>query len=121
MHSDVSSLYTNIPNHEGILLVANKLRSDPTKTSITQFILDLLTLVLHNMNFEFNGEHYLQIGGTAMGTSLAPNYAKLFMDRFKTRALDGYQLKPLVWKRFIDDICMVWHMVKSHSTTSLSI
>ena len=60
---DVSSLYTNIPNHEGILAVANKLRGDPTKAPITSFILDLLTLVLHNMNFEFNGEHYLQIGG----------------------------------------------------------
>ena len=113
---DVSSLYTNIPNHEGILAVANKLRSDPTKTPITQFILDLLTLVLHNMNFEFNGEHYQQIGGTAMGTSLAPNYANLFMDRFETRALDGYPLKPLVWKRFIDDIFMVW----THGEESLN-
>ena len=113
---DVSSLYTNIPNHEGILAVANKLRSDPTKTPITQFILDLQTLVLHNMNFEFNGEHYLQIGGTAMETSLAPNYANLFMDRFETRALDGYPLKPLVWKRFIDDIFMVW----THGEESLN-
>ena len=32
---DVSSLYTNIPNHDRILAVANKLRSDPTKTPIT--------------------------------------------------------------------------------------
>ena len=64
---DASSLYTNIPNHEGILAVANKLRSDRTKTPITQFILDLLTLVLHNMNFEFNGEHFLQIGGQPWG------------------------------------------------------
>ena len=29
--SDVSSLYTNIPNNEGILAVAEKLRSDPSK------------------------------------------------------------------------------------------
>ena len=105
---DVSSLYTNIPNHEGILAVAEHLRKDPTKNPIAKFILDLLTLVLHNMNFEFNGEHYLQIGGTAMGTSLAPNYANLFMDRFETKALAGYQLKPLVWKQFIDDIFMIW-------------
>ena len=48
------------------------------------------------MNFEFNGEHYLQIEEAAMGTSLAPNYANLFMDRFEIRALEGYHLKPLV-------------------------
>ena len=105
---DVSSLYTNIPNQEGILAVAEKLRSDPSKTPITKFILDLLSLVLHNMNFEFNGEHYLQTGGTAMGTSVAPNYANLFMDRFETKALEGYHLKPLTWLRFIDDIFMIW-------------
>ena len=113
---NVSSLCTNIPNHEGILAVANKLRGDPTKAPITSFILDLLTLVLHNMNFEFNGEHYLQRGGTAMDTSLATNYANLFMDRFETHALAGYPLKPLVWKRFIDDIFMIW----THGEDSLN-
>ena len=43
-----------------------------------------------------------------MGTALAPNYANLFMDRFETKALAGYPLKPLIWKRFIDDIFMIW-------------
>ena len=105
---DVSSLYTNIPNNEGILAVALKLRSDPSKTPIASFILDLLKLVLHSMNFTFNGDHYLQTGGTAMGTFLAPNYANLFMDRFETKALAGFPLKPLTWKRFIDDCFMVW-------------
>ena len=38
---DVSSLYTNIPNNEGIVAVAAKLRQDPTKGPITNFILDL--------------------------------------------------------------------------------
>ena len=37
---DVSSLYTNIPNNEGILTVAEKLRRDPSKTPIANFILD---------------------------------------------------------------------------------
>ena len=31
---DVSSLYTNIPNNEGILAVAEKFRSDPSKTQL---------------------------------------------------------------------------------------
>ena len=60
------------------------------------------------MNLTFNGDHYLQTGGTAMGTSLAPNYANLFMDRLETKALAGFAQKPLTWKRFIDDIFLVW-------------
>ena len=43
-----------------------------------------------------------------MGTSVAPNYANLFMDKFETKALAGFPLKPLTWKRFIDDIFMIW-------------
>ena len=88
--------------------MADKLRSDPNKTGISNYILDLLKLVLHNMYFQFNGDHYLQIGGTAMGTALAPNYANLFMDKFKTKALKNYPLQPLIWKRFIDDIFLIW-------------
>ena len=84
-------------------------------TPITNFILDLLKLVLHNMNFTFKGDHYLQTGGTAMGTSLAPNYANLFMDRLEIKALAGYPQKPLTWKRFIDDI----FLVRTHGEESL--
>ena len=43
-----------------------------------------------------------------MGTALVPHYANSFMDRFETRALKGDKHKPLVWKRFINDIFMVW-------------
>ena len=39
---------------------------------------------------------------------MAPNYANIFMDRFETKALNHYHQKPLVWKRFIDDIFMIW-------------
>ena len=50
----------------------------------------------HSMSFSFNGDHYLQIGGTAMGTATAPNYANLFMDRFETKALANWPLKPVI-------------------------
>ena len=96
---DVSSLYTNFPHRERILAMAENFRSDPSKTPIGKFILDLLSLVLHNMNFDFNGEHYLQTEFKAMGISLSPNFENLFMDR--------YPLKPLPWKRFIDDIFII--------------
>ena len=43
-----------------------------------------------------------------MGTALAPSYANIFIDKFETKALSEYPLKPLLWKRFIDDIFMVW-------------
>ena len=105
---DVSSLYTNIPNHEGILAVAAHLRRDRTKDPITPYLLNLLALVLHSTNFMFNDQNYLQTGGTAMGTALAPNYANMFKDRFETKTLGNWHLKLILWLRFIDDIFMIW-------------
>jgi len=106
---DVTSLYTNIPNQEGLVSVANQLRQQKPKflASYTS-ILSLLKLVLHCNNFSFKNEHYLQIGGTAMGTSLAPSYANLFMGCLEDKLLKGYELKPAYYYRYIDDIFLIW-------------
>ena len=82
---DVTSLYTNIPNKEGIRAVAKTLAKyrpgaqHPNNQSLVQ----LLGLVLNKNNFEFNGEHYLQTSGTAMGTRVAPSFANTFMGDFE--------------------------------------
>ena len=82
---DVSSLYTNIPQLQGKQAIARALIKHrcngtyPCNASIIQ----LLNLVLSLNNFTFNGDHYLQVGGTAMGTKVAPSYANLFMADFE--------------------------------------
>ena len=43
-----------------------------------------------------------------MNTSTAPNYTNIFIDRYETKALRNYHLKPMFWFRFIDDIFMIW-------------
>ena len=48
------------------------------------------------MYFEFNGDYFLQIEGTAMVIALAPDYANIFMDKFKTKALENYPLMEKV-------------------------
>ena len=67
-------------------------------------IYELLELVLKCNNFVFDGDHYLQINGTAMGTHVAPTYANLFMDDFERKYIYTHQQCPRIWFRFIDDI-----------------
>ena len=43
-----------------------------------------------------------------MGTTVASNYASLFMDQFEKKALPNWPLKNLIWLRFSDDIFMIW-------------
>jgi hypothetical protein len=40
-------------------------------------------MVLKKNNFILNGDHYLQINGTAMGTKMAPSHANTFMGKFE--------------------------------------
>ena len=107
---DVTSLYTNIPNHEGIKTTGSYLFKDrsphlnPTNSSICK----LLELVLTTNNFLFDNKEYLQIGGTAMGTKLAPSLANLFMGHFEDKFVYSHLVQPFIWKRFIDDIFFVW-------------
>ena len=74
---DVTSLYTNISNHEGMIAVADHMRRNSSKSPIAIYILELLKLVLHKMYFEFNNEFFLQIGGTAMGYGIGTKLCKL--------------------------------------------
>jgi hypothetical protein len=46
-------------------------------------------MVLKKNNFIFNGDQYLQINGTAMGTKMAPSYANIFMGKLEKQLLGG--------------------------------
>ena len=107
---DIRSLYSNIPHNEGVQSTKEMLAIHKPPNSIphNSYIIELLQLVLTNNHFEFNGKHYHQLSGTAMGTKLAPSYANLFMTKFEKKYVYTYALQPKLWKRFIDDIFLIW-------------
>ena len=51
---------------------------------------------------------YQQIHGTAMGTKMAPSYANLFMQDLEESFLRPRPDQPALWKRYIDDILILW-------------
>ncbi|KAJ8952638.1 hypothetical protein NQ318_020953 [Aromia moschata] len=51
----------------------------------------------------YNGE-YFQQHVTAMGNSLSPFIANLFMSKFETEVKDKFEYFPRVWFRYVDDI-----------------
>ena len=95
---DVTSLYTNIPNNQGIEAVGDYLSRhrhyslNPTNSSL----LKLLRTVLTTNNFKFDNKDFLQVEGTAMGTKLAPSFANLFMGYFENKFIYLYRLQPLL-------------------------
>lgn len=102
---DVKNLYTTIPQEEGInaILRYNNLIGLPPY--VTRM---LLNFVLKNNIFSFNGQIYKQKVGIAMGTPLAPTLANIFMEQLEEDFLQTCILKPTLYKRYIDDILIVW-------------
>ncbi len=126
---DVTGLYTNIPNQEGKNAVYRTLIEHNYNGQVSiNSIMKLLECVLHMNNFEFCDENYLQIGGTAMGTKLAPSYSCLYLSYLEKKLLETAPCKPDLYLRFIDDIFCVFscrkalieqfitHMNNSHNT-----
>ena len=102
---DARSLYTSIPNFEGIKVVKTSLENLPKRTVATKGITTFLSLILTLNNFVLNCKNYSQI----KGCSYAPAYANIFMDHFERKYvylfLEEYSLSYL---RFIDDIFFIF-------------
>lgn len=109
---DVKALYLNIPHKEGIQAVINRLYNNNPQSDAVPIppntMSDLLKIVLTKNYFQFSDRMYHQIQGTAMGTKMAPAYANLFMADLEENLLSNYHTKPIIWKRYIDDVLCVW-------------
>ena len=99
---NVTSLYTNIPQEEGITIVCNAYENfhannPPIATNFPRF----------------NGKDYLQTHGTAMGTKMAVAFANIFMASIEKEILRQSVNKPLTWKRFIDVVFCLWDTIQT--------
>ena len=104
--SDVCSLYTVIPNDDGLIALKFWLERQDSVLYPIVTILRLAELVLTLNHFEFDSEHYTQIRGVSMGTRMGPSYACLFMGWVEHNFFASYTGPvPEVYKRFIDDTC----------------
>jgi hypothetical protein len=88
--------------------------TNSSRTSDTMFSGDAYTGSKNN-NSTFDGNHYLQINRTTMGTKMALSYANIFMGDLEERLLLSSLKQPLSWFRFIDNVDMKW----IHSNTEL--
>ena len=89
------------------LLALRQARPGDTQPSNLSLI-EMLAQVLSYNNFQFDGKNYLQVGGTAMGTRVAPSYANIFMNDFEDKHVYTHHLQPLAWYRYIDGVFCLW-------------
>jgi len=81
---DVMSLYTNIPQEEGIKAVCeayDKFHNNSPPIP-THYLREMLSLILKGNSFQFNGRNYNH--GTAMGMKMSVTFANIFLSKIET-------------------------------------
>lgn len=106
---DVVALYTNIHQKEAYRILAALPISLPPRLP-KRFLLQLLSWVLDNNYFLYDQKYYHQKFGVAMGATVAPSVAALYMSHFEdTYLYDSPGFRHIsIWKRFLDDVFFIW-------------
>ena len=111
---DVVNMFFNIDNKSSLLSLEEALTNSNFDVDRTQCIVDALEICLTCNNSKFNHQHFLQTDGTAQGPHMSCSYADIAMAKYDSLA-NNLHLKSSVWKRFRDDIFVLWE----HGTASL--
>ena len=88
---DITSLYTVIPNGEGLLALKHFFDLRTIKEPSSETLLRRLAELVLTLNcFSFAGSYYKQINGLAMGTKMEPSYANLFVGYIRHEFFNQY-------------------------------
>ena len=81
---DVKALFTSVPIQPAFTIIEKLLEKDPglqQRTSMTvKNIICLLEFCLRSTYFTFQNQYYEQVEGAAMGSSISPIVANLYME-----------------------------------------
>ena len=83
---------------------------------LTNLLEIALRLILTENFFQFKGKDYLQVHGTTIGRKMAVAFTNIFMAKIETEILNQSATKPLVWKRYIDDVISIWNTTREEIT-----
>ncbi|XP_054853294.1 uncharacterized protein LOC129341953 [Eublepharis macularius] len=110
---DVRSLYTSIPHEMARFSVMEVLRRRQEQRPSSEFLIQLLDLIVEKNYFRFEDTFYMQIKGAAMGCSAAPSIANIFMaawgEKYIMNETNPFYRHICIFKRYLDDLFFVLH------------
>ena len=108
---DVKSLFTSIPLQLALDCTETAINNSTIELPLpTDDLMDLLNLCLTSTYFQYNGKHYKQLHGTAMGSPVSVVVAEIVMQNIEELALATYKLTLPLWLRYVDDTFTAVHI-----------
>ena len=106
---DVKSLFTGIPLQLALDCTETAINNSTIELLLpTDDLMDLLNLSYFYV-FQYNGKHYKQLHGTAMGSPVSVVVAEIVMQNIEERALATYKRTLPLWLRYVDDTFTAVH------------
>ena len=104
MFYDVKALFTSVPSQQAINIIKKLLDEDRDlqqgNSMTVSDITCLLEFCLKSTYIIFQGKHYEQLEGAAMGSPISPIVANLYIT---VEAITTSPHPPYLWKRYVDD------------------
>lgn len=100
---DVSALFPSVPVEETLLYLEEWLRENNVHPTKIRDLIRLTRLCTDNAFFTYRGKVYQQVSGLAMGSSISPFLAEIYMSRLE-KDLSKNELFPKCWFRYVDDV-----------------
>ena len=100
---DIVNMFPSIDN-------ISELKARQDQFPPTACIIEALKLCLVCNNSIFNNKHFLQSDSTVQGPRMSCSYSDIAIQYFDVKALE-YIPATICWKRFRDDIFIIWHAV----------
>ncbi len=110
---DILSMYTNIPHNTANDLLKISFEENENfdygfKRPSTQSLLKLAKLVFECNYFKFNGKHYRQTCGLAMGSRASVSGSDIVVHHIEKQLLQKYTKQLLLFLRFRDDVFAIF-------------
>ena len=105
---DVVNLHPRIPIIEGIkynLITLRKYWNELDNFGVSiEYVEKLLHFVCYNYEIKYENKFYKQVLGVPMGAHFAPPFSIIFMHHIESEAIKRLDFKPLIFRRYADDI-----------------
>ena len=103
---DVTSLYTNVPIKDTLVIIKDLLENDANlhkKTKIPHdSLLDIIEFLLTKTWFKYNDKFLTQTDGVAMGRPASSIVAELYMQHHDRTSITTFKTNLKCYERFVD-------------------